>query len=220
MREGFALLLDDGTEQRLASPYAERPGLRFNDGRADRAGRFWADSLAYDLSPGKAALFRLDPDGSVRTMVEGLWLGNGLDWSPDDLLLYLVDTKYQRVELFDFDKANGELSKRRRFLDVPEAVGHPDGLTVDADGCIWVALYNGGGAHRYTPDGRLETIVQTPGAKQVTSCAFGGPALDVLYLPTAREHLNASDLAQQPRAGDLFAVRTGVRGQPTAAFAG
>lgn len=220
MREGFALLLDDGTEQRLASPYADRPGLRFNDGRADRAGRFWADSLSYDLSPGKAALFRLDPDGSVRTMVEGLWLGNGLDWSPDDRLLYLVDTKYQRVELFDFDKSNGELSERRRFLDVPEAVGHPDGLTVDADGCIWVALYNGGGAHRYTPDGRLEAIVQTPGAKQVTSCAFGGPELDVLYLTTAREHLSASDLAQQPHAGALFAVRTGVRGQPTAAFAG
>jgi len=190
------------------------------DGREDRAGRFWADSLHYDHSAGKAALFRLDADGSARPMVEGLWLGNGLDWSPDDRFFYLVDTLHHRVDVFDFDLATGELSARRPFLDVPKDQGHPDGLTVDSDGCLWVALFGGGGVQRYTPDGRLAARVEVPGVEQITSCGFGGTALDTLYVTTARENLRAEALARQPHAGGLFAVRAGVRGQPTAAFAG
>lgn len=219
-REGFVFLLDDGREERLAAPYAERPELRFNDGRADRSGRFWADSLAYDLSPGKAAVFRLDRDRSAHAVVDGLWLGNGIDWSPDDRLFYLVDTLHRQVDVFDFHSAEGTLTGRRRFLDVPESIGHPDGLTVDAGGCVWLALFNGGCVHRYTPDGRLDLRVEVPGARQVTSCAFGGADLDVLFITTARENMSAADLASQPRAGSLFAVHPGVGGLPTSAFAG
>jgi sugar lactone lactonase YvrE len=200
VREGFVLLLDDRTEERLASPYASRPELRFNDGRADRVGRFWADSLAYDHSPGQASLFRVDTSGSARPMVEGLSLGNGLDWSPDGRLFYLVDTPTQRVDSFDFQPAEGELSGRRPFLHVPEVQGHPDGLTVDAEGCLWLALFGGGCVHRYTPDGRLDARVDIPGVSQVTSCAFGGRELDVLYITTARENMRAAALAREPHA--------------------
>lgn len=219
-REGFVGLRDNGAEERFAAPYADEPKLRFNDGRADRAGRFWADSLSYAQEAGRAALFRLDVDGSARVMVDGLWLGNGLDWSPDDRTLYLVDTLHHRVDAFDFELASGTVSHRRRFLDVPAELGFPDGLTVDAEGGVWIALFNGGRLHRYTPAGRLDAFVEVPGARQITSCGFGSAALDVLFITTARENFSPRDATEQPQAGSLFAVRPGVRGQPTAEYLG
>jgi sugar lactone lactonase YvrE len=218
VREGIVRLNADGSEQVLAPVLAEHPGLRFNDGRADRAGRFWADTLSYRMEPGRAALFRLDGAGCTE-VVDGVGLGNGLDWSPDDRTFYFVDTLAQTVDAFDFDLDTGALARRRRFLDIDPGLGSPDGLTVDADGGVWLALYGGGQVHRYTPDGVLDTIVAVPAATQTTSVGFGGPGLDVLFVTTAREHLDAAARAAQTNAGGILAVRPGTVGQPTASYA-
>ena len=217
LRDGFALL-EDGRVEPLAPVLAGDPGQRMNDGRCDRAGRFWAGSLSYEGEPDQAALYRLDPDGSVRTMVEGVWLSNGLDWSPDDRLLYFVDSYNFIVDVFDFDLAEGTLSGRRRFVDVDPSHRYPDGLAVDTDGCVWLALCGGAKVHRYTPQGELDTVVMVPGVTNVTAVAFGGPALDILYITTARENLSDAELAEQPHAGGIFTVAPGSTGRPTAAF--
>ena len=218
VREGLVSLDADGTERVLAPVLADQPGLRFNDGRADRAGRFWADTLHCRMEPGQAALFRLD-GADCTEMVGGMGLGNGLDWSPDDRTFYLVDTLARTVDAFDFDLATGTLGRRRRFLDVEAGLGGPDGLTVDADGGVWLALYGGGRVHRYTPAGLLDRVVTVPEATQTTSIGFGGPGLDILFITTARENLDPAALAQQPNAGAILAVRPGGRGQPTASYA-
>ncbi len=218
VREGFVRLDPDGSEQTLASVLADQPGLRFNDGRADRAGRFWADTLCYQMERGQAALFRLDVNGCTE-MVDGLGLGNGLDWSPDDRAFYLVDTLAQTVDTFDFDLHDGALGRRRRFLDIDPRLGSPDGLTVDAEGCVWVAIYGGGQVRRYTPDGRLDSIVEVPEATQTTSAGFGGPGLDTLFVTTALENLDRGARAAQTNAGAILAVRPGTVGQPTASYA-
>jgi sugar lactone lactonase YvrE len=217
LREGFALL-EDGRVEPFAPVLAGQPDLRMNDGRCDRAGRFWAGTLSYEGRPDQAALYRLDPDGSVRTMVDGVWLSNGLDWSPDDRLLYYVDSYNFIVDVFDFDLAEGTLGGRRRFVDVDPSHRYPDGLAVDADGCVWLALCGGGKVHRYTPQGELDTVVTVPRVANVTAVAFGGPALDVLYVTTAWENLSEAELAEQPHAGGIFAAATGAAGLPTARF--
>ena len=217
VRDGFVVLNADGSEEVLAMVLAEQPDLRFNDGRADRAGRFWGDTMCYSMQPGRAALFRLDPEGCTQ-VVDGLSLGNGLDWSPDDRTFYLVDTMAQLVDAFDFDVASGTLRRRRRFVDIDPALGSPDGLTVDADGGVWLALYGAGQVHRYTPDGRLDSIVSIPAATQTTSVGFGDPGLDMLFIATARENLDNEALDGQPNAGALLAVKPGVVGQPTASY--
>lgn len=220
MREGFATIDEYGGVGAVAPLFAEQPNLRFNDARADRAGRFWAGSLTYDASSGRAALYRLDPDHSVHTAVSGLWLANGLDWTPDDRLMYLVDTLHHIVDVFDFDLDSGSIDNRRRFLDVDRRDGSPDGLTVDAEGAVWVAIYGGGKVHRYTPEGHLDTVVVVPGATHVTSPGFGGSRLDRLFVTTALENLTEAERAEQPNAGGVLAVDPGVTGQPTAAFTG
>lgn len=220
MREGFATIDEQGGVETVAPLFADQPNLRFNDARADRAGRFWAGSLTYDASSGQAALHRLDPDRTVHTMVTGLWLANGLDWTPDDRLMYLVDTLHHIVDVFDFDLDSGSIDNRRRFLDVDRRDGSPDGLTVDAEGGVWVALYGGGKVHRYTPEGHLDTVVVIPGAMHVTSPGFGGSRLDRLFVTTALENLTEAERAGQPNAGGVLAVDPGVTGQATASFSG
>ena len=220
VRDGFVSIDPDGAQRSLDLVLVDRPEVRFNDGRADRAGRFWAGTMRYDLEPGHGALYRLDAGQPARPVWTGLGLTNGLDWSPDDRLFYLADTTARTVDVADFDLADGALTGRRRFLDLDPALGSPDGLTVDADGCVWVALYGGGRVHRYTPAGELDTVLEVPGATHVTSPGFGGAGLDVLFVTTALENIDPAQRADQPNAGAVLAVRPGVAGQPTAAFAG
>ena len=218
VREGFVVVDADGAQRPLDLVLAGRAELRFNDGRVDRAGRFWAGTMRYDLSPGHGTLYRLDPGRRATPVWTGLGLTNGLDWSPDDRLFYLVDSTARTVDVADFDLADGALTGRRRFLDVDAALGSPDGLAVDCDGGVWVALYGGGRVHRYTPAGQLDTILEVPGASHVTSPGFGGPDLDVLFVTTALENVDPARRPEQPNAGAVLAVRPGVAGQPTAAF--
>ena len=207
---GFAVCDADGSGfRRLARVHTDPPGGRMNDGACDPWGRFWAGTMLAGV-PGAAALHRLDPDGTCHTMLTGVTVSNGIDWSPDGWMMYYVDTPTGGVDAFDIDPDSGRLGARRRLVDI--ARGKPDGLTVDGEGHLWVALWGGWAVQRFTPDGRLDRTVEIP-AEQVTSCAFGGDNLDTLFVTTARQGAADGD-ARQPHAGGIFALRPGAHGQP------
>jgi sugar lactone lactonase YvrE len=213
VERGFALEEADGTVTPL-DPVWSDGSIRMNEGGCDPDGRFWCGSMAYDQRPGAAALYRLDPDGAVHCVLDGVTISNGLEWSPDGTLAYYDDTATHRTDVFDYDPEAG-LTGRRPFVDFGD-VGNPDGLTVDAEGGVWVALFGGSAVHRYTPEGRLDAVVEVPAA-QVTACTFGGERLDELFITTSREGLDPGD---DPLAGSLFRAGVGVRGLPVREFAG
>jgi sugar lactone lactonase YvrE len=213
VERGFALEDDDGTLTTLPEVWTD-PGVRMNEGGCDPDGRFWCGSMAYDQANGAAAMYRLDADGSVRQVFDGLTVSNGLGWSPDGALAYYADTATHRIDVFEYDSVAG-LTGRRPFVRLGEEL-NPDGLTVDAEGAVWVALYGAGAVHRYTADGRLDGVVELPAAK-VTACALGGPDLDRLFITTSREGLEPGE---DPLAGSLFVADVGVPGLPVPEFAG
>jgi sugar lactone lactonase YvrE len=213
VERGFVLEGADGTRTFL-DPVWSDDGIRMNEGGCDPDGRFWCGSMAYDQAEGAASLFRLDPDGSVRRVLGDLTVSNGLEWSPDGALAYYDDTATHRVDVFDYDRDAG-LTGRRPFVAFGDD-GNPDGLTVDAEGGVWVALYGGGAVHRYDAGGRLDAVVEVPTA-QVTACTLGGPELDQLFVTTSRQGMGPDD---DPLAGSLFRVDAGVRGRPVRPFAG
>ncbi len=208
-----------GTLATLAAPEADRPGNRFNDGKCDRKGRFWAGTLALDATPGHGALYRLDPDGSCRRMESGLHVSNGLDWSPDNRTFYFTDTTVRRIYAYDFDLETGAIANRRVFVQVPDGVGKPDGLTVDAEGFVWSAHWDGWCVTRYDLDGRVDRVINVP-VPRPTSCAFGGSDMSTLFITSARIRLSAQQLSEAPLSGGVFAYRAGVRGLAPASFAG
>jgi sugar lactone lactonase YvrE len=214
VERGFALADADGTLTRLGDLWTDET-VRMNEGACDPDGRFYCGSMAYDQRPGAATLYRLDPDRSVHVVLEYVTVSNGLDWSPDGALAYYTDTAAHRVSVFDYDRDRG-LHARRVFASIPPEVGRPDGLTVDAEGGVWVALSGGGAVRRYTSRGVLDEVIELP-ARKVTACTFGGPGLDELFITTSREGL-APDA--DPLAGSLFRAHVGVRGLPTREFAG
>jgi sugar lactone lactonase YvrE len=217
VRDGFALLDEDLTGFRLLTAIrGTRGDLRMNDGACDALGRFWAGTMALDESPAAASLYRLAADGTVTTVLRGVTISNGLAWSPNGRTLYYVDTPTCRVDAFDFDTGSGEIANRRPVVEIEAGAGFPDGITVDATGALWVALWEGGCVRRYSPEGALLGIVDVP-ALRVTSCVFGGAELEELYVTTARP--DGEDPAQ-PFAGGLFRVRPGARGLPPCRFAG
>ncbi|WP_051781800.1 MULTISPECIES: SMP-30/gluconolactonase/LRE family protein [unclassified Streptomyces] len=196
---------DDGTPRRM------------NDAKCDPAGRLLAGTMAYDATPGAGTLYRLDPDGTVTTVLSPVTISNGLGWSPDGRLVYYADSPTRRVDVFDHDPATGALSARRTFADTGPA-GLPDGLAVDTEGRVWVAVWGAGQVRAYTPDGALHAVVTVP-ASQVSSCAFAGPDLDLLMITTAADGLTAEQLAAEPHAGRLFVCRPGATGLPVPPFA-
>jgi sugar lactone lactonase YvrE len=218
--DGFALADHDGRRlTRLPRLGIDRTVLRFNDGKPDPWGNFCAGTMAWDERNGPpCTLYRLSPDGTVTELVRGIGLSNGLDWTDDRKLFHYVDSNIGRVDLFDTDPDTGALAGRRPFVIVPDAEGIPDGLTLDAEGCVWLAVWGSGEVRRYTPAGRLDTVVRVP-ARQVTSAAFGDDDLGTLYLTTAWEGYTAADRLAEPHAGDIFACTPGVTGRPPFVFA-
>lgn len=184
------------------------PARRANDAKADPYGRLWLGTMAYDVTPGAGALYRLDPgaDAPVRVL-DGVTVSNGLGWSPDGTLMYYVDTPTGRVDVFDYDPRTGTLAGRRPFVEIEAGAGEPDGMCVDAEGAVWVALWGGGAVRRYTPDGALERTVEV-GTPQVTSCAFAGDGYDQLIITTARQGQDgaAAGLTYRHRPGDVAGV--------------
>ena len=215
--DGMALAARGELIERLAAPLAGRPTIRMNDANVDPAGRYFAGSMAYDLERGAACLYRLDPDRSLHTVLTGLTISNGLDWSPDSTRCYFVDSPLRRIDLFDYDLATGTLSNRRVFADTRAIAGIPDGLTVDSEGAVWVAFFGGSCVCRYDPRGILDRTVTLP-VTQVTSCCFAGPGLDQLIISTSTEDLSPDELRGQPAAGAIFRAEPGCRGRLTTGF--
>ena len=220
VHDGFARLdLASGQVTMIAGVEADRPDQRMNDGKCDAAGRFWAGTMALDEREGAGALYRLDPDGRVHTMLRHVSISNGLDWTGDGRVMYFVDSPTQSVDAFDFDLSAGTISNRRTVVRIGPAHGMPDGMTLDADGYLWVSLWGGGGVRRYAPDGRLDAIVRLP-TMYPTSCTFAGDDLRDLYITTASIRLSDSERARQPQAGALFRCRPAVGGRLANRFKG
>jgi sugar lactone lactonase YvrE len=219
VRNTIVLLDADGGRRTIARVEQDRPDNRFNDARCDAAGRLWAGTLSMVREPGAAALYRVDPDGAIRPVIQRMTSSNGLGWSPDDQSMYLIDSPTQRIDVLDFDVTAGTLHDRRPLVEIDARDGLPDGLTVDAEGCIWVALFGGAAVRRYTPDGKLDAVVPLP-TMNCTCPAFGGAELDELYVTSARHRLDDAQLAAQPLAGALFRAHPGARGRLPHRFGG
>lgn len=188
---------------------------RMNDAKCDPRGRLLAGTMAFDARPGAGALFGVDGSGGVRTLLDSVTISNGLGWSPDGRLLYYADSATKRVDVFDYDLDTGDVSGTRTFAEF--TTGEPDGLTVDAAGRIWVAVWGAGQVRAYEPDGSLHQVVPVPAA-HVSSCTFAGPDLDILVITTATEGRSPDDLAGEPDAGRLFVCRPGATGLPATPF--
>jgi len=212
---GFVYLAPDGTHRMIAEVAPD--GTRMNDGACDPQGRFWGGTLADDHHEGGGALYRLDRGGHTDLLMDGLTISNGIGWSPDGHTVYLVDSGPRVVYAFAFDGERGTISDQRVLISVPDDVGAPDGMTVDAAGDLWVAIYGGGCVHRYAPDGRLRETF-TVAALQTTCCAFAGPGLHQLYITTATENWTDEQRRADPTAGLVYRLDTDATGRPAAPF--
>lgn len=220
LASGFAFFdPESGAIERLAAPEAHLPHNRMNDGKCDRAGRFWAGTM--DGRPGAStgALYRLNPDLTCQRMESGIGISNSLAWSPDDQVFYFADTLQRTIFAYDFDLGTGSISNRRVLTDSADQPGSPDGSTIDAEGYLWNAQWDGWRLVRYAPDGRVDRIVALP-VQKPTSCTFGGPNLSTLYVTSALWDIEGEALAAQPHAGGLLALEVGVCGLAETRFAG
>jgi sugar lactone lactonase YvrE len=226
---GFVLALVDGFAFGPAQPDAagdylldhvdgfrvDASVIRFNDGKPSPWGDLWAGTMPWKEGGPACSLYRLTPDRQVTELFGGVGLSNGLDWSDDRSSFYYADSRSGGVDIFATDPATGALGERRRFVTVDDGI--PDGLTLDAEGCLWLAVFGTGEVRRYTPSGDLDTVIRLP-VNQPTSMTFGGDDLSTLYITTAREHLTAAEVAAQPHAGDIFACTPGTPGRPPNLF--
>lgn len=200
----------------IALPPTQIPGHRFNDGRCDRQGRFWVGTMHNLTRAPEGVLYRLGPEGGLVPKHGGVCIPNSLAWSPDGRTMYFADSLRYTIFAYDFDPASGEMSGERVFA-TSQAPAFADGSTVDAEGCLWNAEFNGGRVVRYAPDGRIDRVVEVP-THRPTCCAFGGPNLDILFITTASQQMSADEIARQPLAGSLLAMDAGVRGLPEPRF--
>ncbi|MFB8174681.1 SMP-30/gluconolactonase/LRE family protein [Streptomyces sp. NPDC055966] len=211
LRDGVGLLDPDDSFRWLH--HEPVPGRRANDAAVAPDGSLWAGTMRYDEAAGGGALSRLTGDGRVETVLPDVTVSNGTGWSPDGRLMYYADTPTRRVDVFDHD--GGRVANRRPLVEIEAGAGFPDGLTVDAEGCVWVALWDGGAVRRYTPAGALDRVITLP-TPRTTACAFGGAALTDLYVTTARVGLEPPD----PLAGSLLVVPGAGQGVAQPAFSG
>jgi sugar lactone lactonase YvrE len=206
-----------GALERRAHPEAHLPDNRFNDGRCDRAGRFWAGTMSDVKRDPVGSLYRFDADLACTKLRNAVIIPNGLAFSPDGRTMYFADTNRHTIWAFDYDPASGAATRERVFADTGN--GRPDGSCVDADGCLWNAEYGGWRVVRYTPAGEVDRQIEVP-VSNPTCCCFGGEDLGTLYVTTATQRLGPEDLAQQPLAGSVLALRPGPKGLPESRFAG
>jgi sugar lactone lactonase YvrE len=213
-----------GTLTHLLDPEPQKPYNRSNDGGTDARGRFWFGTMQNNIAPDgsgidivgtSGTLYRLDPDLTLTPFETGIMISNTVCWSPDNRTMYFCDTATGAISAYDFDLDDGVISNKREFARFDR--GAPDGSCVDADGCLWNARWDGNCVVRFNPRGEVDTVLDLPVAK-VTSCAFGGAALDTLYITTARYGMSEDELAAAPHSGDLFSCRPGATGLPAPEF--
>ena len=220
LRDGFARL-DFGSGEVVMIAEQKAEGIRFNDGKCDPAGRFWAGTMAYDMTEGAAALYCLDTDLTVRRVIDHVTISNGLVWTSDTKRFYYIDTPTFEVAAFDYDVDTGNISNRRAAIQIDSDLGSPDGMAIDEEDMLWIAHWGGGKVTRWNPKtGKLLETINVPHASLVTSCAFGGPDLDELFITTATVDLNEKQRSSQTLAGSIFRVRLDVKGVPAFCFKG
>ena len=210
---------ETGARTPIADPEVDLPGNRFNDGKAGPDDAFWAGSLSRDYKQASGTLWRLAADGAVTAAFDSIYVSNGPAWSPAGDRFYFSDSVRGVTWSFPFDPATGALGERTVFAARDAAPGYPDGAATDADGCLWSARWTGGCLARFTPDGRVDRLVEMP-VSRVTSCAFGGPDLGTLFVTSASIGLGAEELAEAPLSGAVFALNPSVQGAPVGVFAG
>lgn len=206
----------EGWAGRTIAEAPARDGVQFNDAAVDPAGRVWVGSMDIKEKDPLGTLYRLDTGGALTPVVKGATVSNGIGWSPDGTRMYYNDSPLRRIDMFDYDQATGEAFGGRMFADLSGADGFPDGLTVDADGYVWVAMFAGGALRRFTPAGHQDAVLPLP-VSQPTSCAFGGPGMADLFVTTAYRDLSEAQRAAQPLAGRLLRLRPGPIGLPSSA---
>ena len=203
----------------IADPERDTPANRFNDGKCDPAGRLWAGTMEFDGEPDRGALYCLDTDGTVTRKFGNVTISNGIVWSLDGRTMYYIDTGRNNVRAYDYDVATGAIGNERVTV-TNEGSGHFDGMTMDAEGMVWVAIFGGSAVRRYDPEsGALLDAIELP-MSQITSCAFGGPDLTDLYVTSACLRLSESERSSEPLAGSLVRVIPGVKGLPAIPYAG
>jgi sugar lactone lactonase YvrE len=215
----YKFFINRGQKLKLVdSPEVQFSNHRFNDGKCDPAGRFWVGTMDMNSKPGVAALYRINKDLKWEKMIGGVTVSNGIIWSPEGDLMYYIDTPTQQVMIYPFDPVSGNLGSGKVAIEYPAELGSPDGCTIDQDGMLWIAGWGGACVSRWDPwRGKLLDKVEVP-ALNVTSCAFGGPSLDELYITTASIGTSKEDLRKYPLAGDLFRIKPGVKGIPANYF--
>jgi sugar lactone lactonase YvrE len=212
LQNGIHLLQLDTEELTLIANPLESKDIRFNDGKCDPAGRFWVGSMHLEQKENAAALYRMEHDGSVKKVLSGKTISNGIVWTADQKTMYYIDTPTRQVMAYDYDPATGDISNPRVAVEVPEEAGSPDGMAIDAEDKVWVAHHGGHAVIRYDPEtGERMQKIEVP-APNVTSCAFGGENLETLYITTSREGMDEDELEKYPQSGGLFRVKLRVRG--------
>lgn len=207
-----------GQDEPFAHPESSRPGNRYNDGKCDARGRLWIGTLDPTGQPGRGSLLRVDPDGTHVRVDSGFTVANGIAFAPDGRTLYFAESAGRTLFAYDVEPRKGSVSRRRAFVTWPEGV-KPDGVAVDEEGGVWVAIWDGWRVERYAPDGKLARTVRLP-VPRPTSLAFGGRTLETLYVTTARVRLGPEALAAAPLSGSVFEIAPGVRGMAVALFGG
>jgi sugar lactone lactonase YvrE len=217
LNSGFVLLSSDGKiRQHLSNPIAGKD-VNFNDGKVDDRGRFWSGTMARDWKSPIGALYKVAEDGLSHEMDRGMILSNGIAWSPNREKMYFADFGRRCIYAYDFDIQLGTIESRRQLIAFDEQSGCPDGMTVDVEGCIWVAHWDGWCISRHDADGREIRRIRLP-VQRPTSVMFGGKALDTLYVTSATMHLTAAELSRAPLSGAIFSLSPGVQGLPEAEF--
>jgi sugar lactone lactonase YvrE len=220
IKSGVVIVNREGLiTKRLVHPEAHLPGNRYNDGKCDPGGRLWVGSIALDESEGAANLYRINPDLSTSTVITNVTISNGMAWSGDQRTFYYIDTPTLTVSAFDYDLSRGQITNGRTAIEIPRSEGWPDGMTIDEEGMLWIAHWDGWQVARWNPNtGKKLLSIRLPAA-HVSCCTFGGQNFGDLYITTARKGLTPAQLQEQPLAGSLFVVRDcGYNGRPTFEF--
>lgn len=217
MGDGISIASPEGTQNHRIAVEAADIDSRMNDAKCDPSGRLFAGSMTHDDR--RSSLYSVDADWSVTTVFTGIGISNGLGWSPDATRMYYIDTPTMKVDVIDYDVTTGAVEHRQPLIEFGPGDGFPDGMTVDVDGCLWVAFWEGWCVRRYDPEGHLMLTVELP-VSRVTSCTFGGDQFDQLYITTASIGLSGAERAAQPLAGAVFRSDVGARGRSADYFAG
>ena len=222
LKGGFASYnFNSGKLQKLITVEQDKPANRFNDGKCDPAGRFWAGTMNFNGAPNAGSLYYLDTNLTVKKIIKGVTISNGITWSVDEKIMYYIDSSTYSVVSFDYDKFSGNIKNKKTVIKINPSYGVPDGMTIDKEGMLWIALFNGGKISRWNPiTGNLIGLLEIPGAKQITSCAFGGSDMKDLYVTTATHGLTKNELGHQRYAGSLFKARLNIAGIPSWQFLG